>query len=365
MTRRDVGSILVIAGLAGGLLAAPGRVGAEPQDHTNGTMRRPAHNPSPVVADGPLSADDTAAIARRWGIRIDTIRVTAAGYMLDFRYEVVDARKAKPLFERKTKPVLVDESTGARMQVPVPPKTGALRNSNAPIAGKTYFMFFANPGRFIKPGSLVTVTIGAFAVRGIRVGADAADAAIASPAPIAHEEHAVTRPDAQSVARMMVPQPVIGGITLTDDNGRQVRLADVLAGDAAVMVNFIFTTCTTVCPVMSTGFARLQELLGHDSRRVKLISISIDPETDTVPALRSYAARHRARPGWQFFTGTPEASEAAQRAFNAFRGARVNHLPSTFLRRAANLPWEEIPGLASAQTLLRALGGGRGEEGKP
>ena len=89
--------------------------------------------------------------------------------MLDFRYRVVDTRKAKPLFERKTKPVLRDEASGVQMAVPVPPKTGALRNSNDPKAGRTYFMFFANPGRFIGPGNRVTVTIGAFSVSGIRV----------------------------------------------------------------------------------------------------------------------------------------------------------------------------------------------------
>ena len=184
--QRGVLTLVVIAGLAGALLAAPGRAGAaQAPAKEKGTARRPAHNPPPVVVDGPLNSADATAIARRWGIRIDTIRVTAAGYMLDFRYQVIDARKAKPLFERKTKPVLVDESSGARMQVPVPPKTGALRNSNEPIAGKSYFMFFANPGRFIKPGSFVTVTIGAFTVSGIRVAADAAAAPFAVKEPVA------------------------------------------------------------------------------------------------------------------------------------------------------------------------------------
>ena len=109
------------------------------------------------------------ALVRKWGVRVEGVRLSAAGYMLDFRYRVVDARKAKPLFARKAKPVLTDEATGARMSVPVPPKTGALRNSDEPKAGRTYFMFFANPGRFIAPGSRVTLAIGPFRVSGIRV----------------------------------------------------------------------------------------------------------------------------------------------------------------------------------------------------
>ena len=91
-------------------------------------------------------------MVKNWGIRIEGIRLTAAGQMLDFRYTVVDARKAKPLFDRKTKPILLDEASGVQMAVPVPPKTGALRNSNDPKAGRTYFMFFANPGKLITPG---------------------------------------------------------------------------------------------------------------------------------------------------------------------------------------------------------------------
>jgi len=123
-----------------------------------------------VPAPAPVAIDVAdPALVRKWGIRIESMRLTSAGHMLDFRYRVVDARKAKPLFERKTKPVLRDEASGVQMAVPVPPKTGALRNSNDPKAGKTYFMFFANPGRFIAPGNRVTVTIGAFSVSGIRV----------------------------------------------------------------------------------------------------------------------------------------------------------------------------------------------------
>ncbi|MFA5910615.1 MAG: hypothetical protein WC815_17685 [Vicinamibacterales bacterium] len=162
--------VAVVSGLVAALMCASVWAGSA-QEHQGGRRpaRRSGHTAPPAERAGPLLVADGDAIARRWGIRIDTMRVTAAGYMLDFRYTVVDARKAKPLFERKTKPVLRDEATGAEMAVPVPPKTGALRNSNTPHAGRSYFMFFANPGRFIKPGRLVTVTIGAFSVGGIRV----------------------------------------------------------------------------------------------------------------------------------------------------------------------------------------------------
>lgn len=117
----------------------------------------------------PLRAADEAAVEERWGIEVRGMYLTAGGYMLDFRYRVVDAAKAAPLFDRRTKPVLKDERTGAVMAVPVPPKTGPLRSSNDPKEGRTYFMFFANPGRFIARYSKVTVTIGEFSISGLTV----------------------------------------------------------------------------------------------------------------------------------------------------------------------------------------------------
>lgn len=109
-----------------------------------------------------LPGTDIAALEETWGIRVDGIRRSAAGYMLDFRYRVLDPEKAAPLFERKTKPYLIDQASGKKFQVPNPPKTGPLRSSNTPQADRVYAIFFGNPGTFIRPGSKVTVVIGDF-----------------------------------------------------------------------------------------------------------------------------------------------------------------------------------------------------------
>jgi hypothetical protein len=101
---------------------------------------------------------------RQWGVEVQYVRQTAAGYMLEFRYKVLDAKKAQALFERQIKPVLTHAETGARLIVPTPAKTGALRNSNPPKAGTTYWMFFANPGKLVKPGDTVSIEIGEYLV---------------------------------------------------------------------------------------------------------------------------------------------------------------------------------------------------------
>src|SRR6185503_12504330 len=165
------------------LAGIPGR--AQAQGVGVETTPRPAPTPAPVT----IPATAEAAILKRWGVRIEGLQLTAAGYMLDFRYTVVDARKAKPLFERKSKPVLTDEATGTVLAVPTPPKTGPLRNSYEPKAGRSYFMVFGNPRRLMRENQTATVTIGSFSVSGVRVAAPAAPTAPAPPAADPHAAH--------------------------------------------------------------------------------------------------------------------------------------------------------------------------------
>lgn len=114
----------------------------------------------------------SAGMEERWGVRIEGIRLSAAGNMLDFRYRVIDAEKASPLVDRRVKPYLLDQASGARLMVPSSPKVGPLRQTSAdgkPLAGRTYFILFANPGKYIKAGSRVTVVIGDFRAQDLTV----------------------------------------------------------------------------------------------------------------------------------------------------------------------------------------------------
>jgi hypothetical protein len=104
-----------------------------------------------------------ADLEAEWGIRVVSLRQTANGHLLDFRYRVVDPEKAATLLRREEKPFLIDEATGKRFPVPQMPKIGALRQSSiAPEAGKVYFILFKNPFGLLKSGSRVTVVIGKF-----------------------------------------------------------------------------------------------------------------------------------------------------------------------------------------------------------
>jgi len=134
----------------------------------------------------------------------------------------------------------------------------------------------------------------------------------------------------------------------------------VLASDIPVMLNLIFTTCTAVCPVMSATFEQVRNELGPRREQLHMVSISIDPEHDTPERLREYAEKFHADHLWQFYTGTQTEIVKLQRALQAYRGNKMNHIPTTYLRATATSPWVRIEGFASAEELIseydRALG---------
>lgn len=141
-------------------------------------------------------------------------------------------------------------------------------------------------------------------------------------------------------------------VSLTRQDGTRVSLPEELNDGRAVVLNFIYTTCTAICPVTSEVFSQLQSKLGGNRDKVHLVSISIDPEHDTPQVLSEYAKKFGAGEGWQFYTGTLAASIAVQRAFNVYRGDKMNHAPTTLLRLSPDKPWIRIDGFATADDLV-------------
>lgn len=171
----------------------------------------------------------------------------------------------------------------------------------------------------------------------------------AAEAPGMHMHHAVAPGTTHSMVDYALPS-----VELVRDDGKTVAMADELNDGRPVILTFIYTSCTTICPMISQTLERLQGELGSDRDRVHIVSISIDPEEDTPARLRAYAARFDAGPEWQHYTGSVDASIAAQRAFNVYRGDKMNHAPVAFLRAAPGRQWMRIDGFATPSELLAA-----------
>jgi protein SCO1/2 len=95
----------------------------------------------------------------------------------------------------------------------------------------------------------------------------------------------------------------VPAVELVDQDAQQVALRALLNVDKPVLLNFIFASCTTICPVLSAGFAAFQKKLGDDADDVVFVSVTIDPEHDTAQTLKKYSERVGAKPGWVFLTG--------------------------------------------------------------
>jgi protein SCO1/2 len=145
----------------------------------------------------------------------------------------------------------------------------------------------------------------------------------------------------------------IPDIELVREDGRRVRLPDEMNDGRPVVLNFIYTSCGSICPLMSQVFGRFQHELGAGSRNVHLMSISIDPEADTPARLREYALKFGATAGWQHYTGTVRASVAAQRAFDVYRGDKMGHSAVTLMRPVPGADWVRVDGFASPSELMQ------------
>lgn len=143
-------------------------------------------------------------------------------------------------------------------------------------------------------------------------------------------------------------------ISLLNRSGERIALREMLDCEQPVLMQFVFTTCATICPVLSASFASAQDelrALGYDFR---MVSISIDPEQDTPRTLRKFASRFKAGEQWHFLTGPRDSVARVQKAFDAYYPGnnKMYHQPFTFIRAKNGTPWVRIDGMMSSKELV-------------
>ena len=128
-----------------------------------------ANGADTLVPNSVTNSREAVKYRRLWGIEDIHVRWTASGSLIRFSYRVVDKNKAKIFAEKRATPLLVDEQTNLALQVPVMEKIGQLRQVTTLQNGKEYWMAFSNKGRYVKPGSHVTLIIGSSRFNGLVV----------------------------------------------------------------------------------------------------------------------------------------------------------------------------------------------------
>lgn len=174
--------------------------------------------------------------------------------------------------------------------------------------------------------------------------ADSADPHAAHKAAMSKTNYTVTNADYD-----------IPDVQLIDSEGEIVALRSLLESDHPVALNFIFTTCTTICPVMTVTFAQMQRSLGVAAEELQLVSVTIDPEYDRPGVLKAYAEQFQAEQNWTFLTGDSNDIAKVLRSFDSYAGSKMNHQPVTLLRHPDSDGWIRIEGLANGASLAQEV----------
>ncbi|HEY9284302.1 MAG TPA: SCO family protein, partial [Pyrinomonadaceae bacterium] len=141
-----------------------------------------------------------------------------------------------------------------------------------------------------------------------------------------------------------------------DQDGRELQFYTDLVKGKTVAVNFIFTTCTTICPPLGATFRRVQqELGGRAGRDVHLISVSVDPVNDTPERLKAWGAKFKAAPGWTFVTGAKPDIDELLRALAASTGRPEDHSPTILVINDEKGVTTRTYGLARPSQIIKVI----------
>jgi protein SCO1/2 len=145
-------------------------------------------------------------------------------------------------------------------------------------------------------------------------------------------------------------------VELIDQDGRKLRFySDVLKGKT-VIVNAFFTTCTSVCPPMNRSMEKIQEALGaRVGKDLFLVSISVDPATDTPPRLKEYSQKFHAKPGWMFLTGKKENVDWALYKVGQYVEEKQDHMTVIIVGNEATGLWKKMLGMGKAEELVKIV----------
>lgn len=140
-------------------------------------------------------------------------------------------------------------------------------------------------------------------------------------------------------------------VTLINQHGEHVKLTELVNQDQPVLLDFIYATCTTICPILSASYSNLQRKLGDQSESIQMISISIDPEHDHPQVMKEYLERYQAKEGWSFLTGSRQDIDTVMHAYDAYVSNKMSHYPLTLIKAPDQEQWVRLYGLIGTKEL--------------
>ena len=145
-------------------------------------------------------------------------------------------------------------------------------------------------------------------------------------------------------------------VALVDQNGKSVHLEPDLVANKIVVMSFIYTSCTTVCPVVSSIMGKVQKQLGaRVGSEVQLVSISIDPQRDDSGRLHEYARGFQSGPGWSWLTGSTQSVNDTLKGLGTFSADLKNHAPLILVGDGNSRNWTRYYGFTDPAVLIHEV----------
>jgi protein SCO1/2 len=162
-------------------------------------------------------------------------------------------------------------------------------------------------------------------------------------------------PDNPATASNAFSSSQIPDVRVYDQNGHALNFYSDLVKGRNVAIDFIFTTCTNVCPLLTATFRRVQVELEKSQGNTKLISISVDPAIDTPERLRDFADKFKAGPGWTFVTGGKSEIDTLLRQLGVGVGNKNDHTSTILIGNDPANVWTRTYGLSSPSALIKII----------
>lgn len=147
----------------------------------------------------------------------------------------------------------------------------------------------------------------------------------------------------------------IADISVVDQSGVSKRFYSELVKDRIVAINFIFTSCTTICPTLGATFAKVQSLLGDSAKEITLLSITLDAPNDTPARLDAWRTRLGGKPGWTLVTGEPNEIDTLLKSVGAFTPDKTDHGPLIVIGDDRTGNWQRMDGFTAPAKIAQTL----------
>ncbi len=142
---------------------------------------------------------------------------------------------------------------------------------------------------------------------------------------------------------------------VVDQDGKQLNFYTDLIKGKSVAINFVFTTCTAICPSLTATFRKVQQEARTRGVDVRLISISVDPTVDTPERLSDFARKFKAEPGWTFVTGDKSEIDSVLEALGVGVANKNDHTPMVLIGNDVADRWTRTYGLSSPSTIVNLI----------